>query len=67
MASCEKCWGESGGDLEKYTRLLNERKCTPEEQAGEAAGFCTKCERQTVHQHLRRCVLCWEFGKYEVV
>jgi len=43
MASCEKCWWDSsfmatqglGDRVEIYSRIVKERKCTPEEQAGE--------------------------------
>jgi len=62
MSSCEKCWADayreevSGNECQPdaYHRLLFERRechCTPEQQAGPDAGVCTKCGRQTLHQH----------------
>jgi hypothetical protein len=51
MSSCERCWKDAGGDPFVYTDLLKERKCTPEEQAGEYAGECPWCDRKTLHQH----------------
>lgn len=38
MSACEKCWADAGGDMARYTQLLQERvdhPCTPEQQAGE--------------------------------
>jgi len=58
MASCEKCWEESGGDSDKYHRLLKSRICTPEESAGPNATQCPKCERRTLHQHVGVCMQC---------
>ena len=68
MASCEKCWSDAyylqdceEGHVEKYAKLIEERKdnpCTPEEQAGNDAGFCPVCERNTVHQHAKSCTEC---------
>lgn len=68
MFCCEKCWGEAYGmaiddpmktQTECYRYLINSRKekpCTPEEVAGECAGICPKCNRKTVHQHVKVCV-----------
>jgi hypothetical protein len=65
--SCEKCWHDAHtGDpyrsvADEYARLIEERRdnpCTPEEQAGEDAERCPKCERMTVHQHVHVCVIC---------
>lgn len=56
MASCERCWADSGGDPDRYRELLSERKCTPEEQAGERAEECPACHRKTVHQICNVCM-----------
>lgn len=65
MVTCEKCWREaySGGSYAdvaaNYSRLIKKRKnnpCTPEEQAGEDATKCPKCERMTLHQHVGVCM-----------
>ena len=63
MASCEKCWRDAGGEWVAYNRLLEARfiageACSPEEQAGEGAGWCPECERGTAHELTGRCVLC---------
>lgn len=61
MSSCEKCWKDSGGSADKYQALIKERvltPCTPEEQAGENAEFCKHCNRVTIHQYVKRCVIC---------
>lgn len=61
MASCEKCWSDAGGDPDRHRELSAERAdnpCTPEQHAGPSAGWCTTCERWTVHQHARVCVVC---------
>lgn len=66
MASCEKCWADAnreafllGGDgVDAYRRLVRERTCSPEEQAGQDAGFCSRCSRWAVHQHVRICMAC---------
>lgn len=70
MASCEKCWSDSymriHGDpmksqTEHYHELLKERKekpCTREQQAGEDAEVCPTCDRKTVHQYAKTCVIC---------
>ena len=37
MSVCEKCWADSGGNLERYLEILEERKdnpCTEREQKG---------------------------------
>lgn len=51
MSACEKCWSDAGGDSAEYHRLMGVRKCTPEEQAGPAAGICPICRRRTLHQY----------------
>jgi hypothetical protein len=55
MSSCEKCWADAQGPYgdvsEKYQRLVRERNCTPEEQAGPDAEKCPACGRMTLHQH----------------
>jgi hypothetical protein len=61
MASCEKCWRDSGGDPYKYERLIvqrNNNPCSPEDQAGESATECPICKRKTVHQYAKSCVIC---------
>lgn len=70
MASCEKCWKDAHSmELanpektrgEYYIQLLEERynqPCNAEEQAGENSSYCNRCERWTVHQHTRKCVIC---------
>lgn len=71
MASCEKCWGDaytrmrcdpSQGQADHYSDLISERAddpCTPEEQAGEDAKMCPKCNRKTIHQMIGRCTNCY--------
>ena len=65
MSTCEKCWRDAhaGGPYadvaENYARLLEKRKdkpCTPEQQAGENAGWCPKCDRKVLHQHTGKCM-----------
>jgi len=58
MASCEKCWAEAAGDVDKYEYLVGNRTCTPEEQAGHDATRCATCGRMTVHQHTGQCMVC---------
>lgn len=67
MPSCEKCWSDAHADYpycnvaETYDRLINERKdnpCTPEQQAGEFATHCPKCDRRAVHQYCHVCMAC---------
>lgn len=63
MPACEKCWsdahrGEQFSVAEEYARLIDERNCTPEEQAGPEAAKCSKCGRMTVHQYAKVCVIC---------
>ena len=70
MASCEKCWGDAyrryrcdpfRSQAEHYSELISERKdnpCTPEQQAGEDAGECPKCNRKTIHQIIKQCTNC---------
>lgn len=57
MASCEKCWSDSGGNHRVYQLLISARDCTPEEQAGPGAGTCPECLRKTVHQHMNLCLV----------
>jgi len=65
MASCEKCWddsysyGEGDGRVDRYIKLLAERRnrpCSPEEQAGPHATECRTCKRRTYHQHAKLCM-----------
>lgn len=51
MSACEKCWTDAGGSSDAYRKLLAERLCTPEEQAGPNAERCPVCLRKTLHQH----------------
>lgn len=74
MPSCEKCWSDAGfkawssqGDkVEIYGRLVKERDCTPEEQAGPDAEVCPECRRKTIHQHVHYCLVCGK-EKYETI
>jgi len=56
MPSCEKCWRDSGGDPQEYARLIQERSCTPEQQAGADATECPVCHKMTIHQYAGRCM-----------
>ena len=63
MPSCEKCWNDSRGHHRdaSYTKLVKERDetghtCTPEQQAGEGADICPKCNRATVHIYCHVCM-----------
>jgi len=70
MASCEKCWGDAylrthtdpmKSQAEHYSDLIKERKgnpCTPEQQAGEDATKCPKCNKIAVHQMIEVCMNC---------
>lgn len=65
MPSCEKCWVDAHagdhtgeGHAKMYARLIRERNCTPEEQAGEDAGTCPHCGRRAVHQYCDVCMAC---------
>lgn len=66
MPSCEKCWADSytytygtpESRIECYQRLVKERDCTPEEQAGPDAGICPKCKKKSVHQMTHECMNC---------
>ena len=68
MASCEKCWRDANRDpygnvADEYDRLLHERAarpCTPEQQAGDDATECPRCERRTMHQYAKVCTICGE-------
>ena len=58
MASCENCWRYASfqsmvsGKLTAsiYERIIKERNCTPEEQAGPGATRCMWCRRRRVHE-----------------
>ena len=64
MPSCEKCWADAHRDpyksvVEEYERLVKERTCTPEEQAGPDASICFRCNGiRTIHQHCGICMSC---------
>lgn len=62
MPSCERCWRDAQrdpyGGVELYEALLQERSCTPEQQAGEGATKCRQCKRKTVHMYAKVCMLC---------
>lgn len=65
MPSCERCWRDSrwaefsgGNASDEYRRLLAERDCSAEQQAGDDAYFCADCARWTAHQICYRCVVC---------
>ena len=61
MASCEKCWYDAQGNADVYHQMIFDRRhnpCTPEQQAGESATECIKCERMTIHQHIKSCIVC---------
>jgi hypothetical protein len=56
MSACEKCWADAGGNALRYANLMIERHdhpCTPEQQAGRAAGQCPVCKRMTLHEITR--------------
>lgn len=59
MSSCEKCVMPDG-DPNRYHELLldrcGEKACTPEERAGNRAGWCPDCGRMTLHQHTGECM-----------
>lgn len=55
MSVCEKCWAAAGGNMERYTQLLNERKdnpCTPGQQTGQRKYMNTQIQNATA-EHLR--------------
>ena len=56
MPSCETCWRDAGGNAERYAKLVQERRCTPEEQAGKDSGTCYVCGRRTMHPHAHVCM-----------
>ncbi|GIV43937.1 MAG: hypothetical protein KatS3mg035_1060 [Bacteroidia bacterium] len=70
MASCEKCWSDAymrtlsdpmKSQYEHYVDLIKERynkPCNAEQQAGDYAVLCPKCNRYTVHQFAHKCVIC---------
>jgi hypothetical protein len=57
MSSCERCWSMAGGDSERYHELLKASDCTPEQQAGPGAAFCVRCNRVTLHQYTKQCMV----------
>ena len=60
MASCEKCWTDSSGNPDLYSKLVKSRNCTPEEQAAgyEVVDECPKCKRKTMHIYCHTCMAC---------
>lgn len=57
MSSCEKCWADAEGDMNRYMELIERPDpCTPEEQAGPAARRCPGCKRMTIHPHGGYCL-----------
>ena len=60
MPSCEKCWSDAGGNAEVYDsiRLSRWPVCTPEQQAGPERTKCDRCDRTTVHQYAKVCMVC---------
>lgn len=63
MSGCERCWRDAhamwvGDPLAEYERLVRERSCTPEQQAGPDAGVCAVCGQVTSHQHTGECMAC---------
>ena len=56
MAICEKCWEMSGGDADRYVKLVKSEKCSPEEQAGQYAYKCPACGRMTMHSYANICM-----------
>lgn len=61
MSSCERCWNDAHrGDqfsvAEEYSRLIDERRCTPEQQAGPDASYCHVCGRVAIHQYTAECM-----------
>lgn len=69
MSSCEKCWADAylmrSGEPQAvtYGRLVKERNCTPEQQAGPDATECSKCKRRTRHQYTGECMACGDLGE----
>ena len=62
MPSCEKRWRDARGDAELYSQLVDERnekgrECSPEDQAGDDAGWCPACSRKTIHMHSEVCMV----------
>ena len=66
MTACEKCWkdakhesAETGCSISAaYGRLIKERDCTPEDQAGDNAWTCRNCGRIAVHPRVGICMAC---------
>ena len=59
MASCEKCWKDSGCKADAYGLIVAERgehQCTPEQQAGAGAWKCAECGRVTMHMFCHVCM-----------
>ena len=57
MASCERCWYRSRGNVDRYHELLRTEACTPEQQAGPDALWCPECGRRTWHQYAGVCTV----------
>ena len=58
MSSCEKCWEDSNSNPLEYSHLVATRNCSPEEEAGRDAQICDNCNRKTIHQYTKECVIC---------
>ena len=61
MSACEKCWRDAqgyGDPMMEYLRLIRERQCTPEEQAGPDATVCPHFQTRTRHQATGQCMRC---------
>lgn len=66
MPSCQRCWRDASyiaisrctEKVEEYHRLIEERDCTPEQQAGEEARKCPRCERMAIHEICGICMAC---------
>lgn len=70
MSSCERCWHDAGreafssaGDkVEIYHRMIADRDCTPEQQAGDDAKWCAKCGTRARHEITGECMRCADTG-----
>jgi hypothetical protein len=63
MSVCEKCWADAGGDMARYTQLLQERvdhPCTLEQQAGADTDLCEDCNERPITGLDARCDACRE-------
>lgn len=61
MPTCQKCWRDASccdDKTSEYLRLIEERDCTPEEQAGRDAPKCPECKRNTIHEIVNQCMNC---------